>query len=105
MKLEILTHVGGVSVYVNDTRITGSKPWGGGSTVVLTTFKPADMLSAMGNRYKALQESDENWLAFCRALDEGRIAVVLEGASDSIDGGVIVTDIDEVLEHIKEFKI
>ena len=57
------------------------------------------------NTIRDLNAQADKWLAFCRALDEGRIAVILEGASDSIDGDVIVTDIDEVLEYIKETKI
>lgn len=45
-------------------------------------------------------EERGKWLAVCEAMAECKISVILEAARDSIDGGVIVTDIDDVLDHI-----
>lgn len=33
VKIEIVSGVGGYSVYINDTRVAGPKPWGGGTCV------------------------------------------------------------------------
>lgn len=40
------------------------------------------------------------WEKFCDALEDGRISVILEDASDTIDGGVIVTDIGDIIDHL-----
>lgn len=33
VKVEIVSGVAGYSVYINDTRVAGPKPWGGGTCV------------------------------------------------------------------------
>jgi len=43
------------------------------------------------------------WDAFIRMVDEGKLSVIVEGATDSIDGGVIYTDIGDITDVIKAF--
>lgn len=43
----------------------------------------------------------EKWHSLCIAVDEGDISMILEGATETIDGGEIVTSIDDVLDHIE----
>jgi ethanolamine utilization protein EutQ (cupin superfamily) len=42
------------------------------------------------------------WDKFCELMDEGKISVILEGESSSIDGGVIVTDSGDVLDFMEK---
>lgn len=56
---------------------------------------------SMAQHLAEQQKKDaENWRKFCQAIDECKISVILENADDSIDGGVIVTSADDVLEYI-----
>ena len=46
------------------------------------------------------------WNLFCDALDAGRVSVICEGhpdRTDTIDGGVIVNQLDEVAEHLVRY--
>lgn len=47
-------------------------------------------------------EMAANYQKICEALDMGLISIILERATDSIDGGLVVCDIDEVLEYINQ---
>ena len=43
----------------------------------------------------------ELWKLFCISINEGKISVILEGTNNTIDGGEIVTEVDDVIDHIK----
>jgi hypothetical protein len=58
--------------------------------------------AANQERIKELEAESVLWRTVCRAIDEGVVSVILENADTSIDGGEIVTNIDEVIEHIGE---
>ena len=47
MKLTIISGVAGPSVYLNDSRIAGEKPWGGGHVVQEWTIDPEDIERAL----------------------------------------------------------
>jgi hypothetical protein len=42
--------VEGKSVYINDTRVAGSKPWGGGKTLAEFTPSLSDVMAAISDR-------------------------------------------------------
>ncbi len=52
------------------------------------------------NIYNNRMSDSELWHLLCIAMDEGRISVILENSIDTIDGGVVVTEIDDVIEHL-----
>ena len=41
VNIDIVSGVEGLSIYIDDTRICGNKPWGGGK--VIRTFKNVDL--------------------------------------------------------------
>ncbi len=47
MTLEIVSGVGGLSVYLNGYRIAGEKPWGGGRVLKAWTIELSDLREAM----------------------------------------------------------
>jgi len=51
IKLELVNGVEGDSIYLNDTRICGSKPWGGGKVMKKWTTSIEDIESALGFKF------------------------------------------------------
>lgn len=47
-KLELINGVEGDSVYLNDFRIAGPKPWGGGTTLKSWKVSTKDLETALG---------------------------------------------------------
>lgn len=47
-KIEIVNGVEGRSIYLNETRIAGSKPWGGGEVIDLWHIKENNLFDALG---------------------------------------------------------
>ena len=52
MKLAIVSGVEGTAVYLNDFRIAGPKPWGGGKIVRSWDIAPEDLESAIEDWFK-----------------------------------------------------
>jgi hypothetical protein len=48
MKFQIIKRSHGTSLYLNDYRISGSKPWGGGKVFVEFECKKEDIIEALG---------------------------------------------------------
>lgn len=44
----VMRGVEGPSVYLDDTRVAGNKPWGGGDIICAWTVPRADVLRALG---------------------------------------------------------
>lgn len=73
-------------------------------------FSEAEEKAGTARRVKEFRErkskqtakNSQLWELLCRAIDEGEISIIHENADSSIDGGVIVTDIDTVIEHIQD---
>lgn len=42
VKIEIVQGVGGLALYINDWRVCGNKPWGGGRTIKTWTLTDSD---------------------------------------------------------------
>lgn len=47
-KIEIIEGLSGLSLYINDYRVAGSKPYGGGRTVKQWQADVQDLISALG---------------------------------------------------------
>ena len=47
VKIEVVSGVEGHSLYIDDRRVAGSKPWGGGKTVRSWTANVNDILKAL----------------------------------------------------------
>lgn len=50
MKLEYVSGVEGNSIYLNDFRIAGPKPWGGGKVLKSWEIDKEDVLRAIGRK-------------------------------------------------------
>ena len=46
-KIEVVKGVGGLSVYINDYRVAGQKPWGGGKSVLAVLVAVSDIKKAL----------------------------------------------------------
>jgi len=51
IKIELVSGVEGNSIYLNDTRICGSKPWGGGSVIKKWTTSIWEIERALGIKF------------------------------------------------------
>tara|TARA_R110000868_G_C10421851_1_gene723423 strand:+ start:265 stop:465 length:201 start_codon:yes stop_codon:yes gene_type:complete len=51
MTIELVNGVEGYSIYLNDTRICGSKPWGGGSVIKQWTTSVREFENALGIKF------------------------------------------------------
>ena len=51
INLELVQGVEGDSIYLNDTRICGSKPWGGGKVMKKWTTSIRDIENALGFKF------------------------------------------------------
>ncbi len=51
INLELVSGVEGNSIYLNDYRICGSKPWGGGSVIKKWTTSIRDIERALGIKF------------------------------------------------------
>lgn len=60
MQIELVAGVEGHSLYLNDTRICGSKPWGGGSVIKRWTTSIRDIENALGIKFTEEQLSKLN---------------------------------------------
>ena len=49
--IELVNGVEGNSIYLNDTRICGSKPWGGGSLIKQWTTSVRELENALGIKF------------------------------------------------------
>jgi hypothetical protein len=49
--LELVNGVEGDSIYLNDTRICGAKPWGGGSVIKKWTNSISQIEDALGIKF------------------------------------------------------
>ena len=47
MKIEVIKGVGGPSIYINNIRIAGEKPWGGGAIIYSWECSKEDILQAI----------------------------------------------------------
>lgn len=60
MKLELMhNQQGGHVLYINNHRVAGAKPWGGGLIIATWDVKPHEILKAMGAKYKDCGVPDE----------------------------------------------
>lgn len=48
VKIELVNGCEGKSIYIDDYRVAGSKPWGGGNTEKVWTAKRSNILRALG---------------------------------------------------------
>lgn len=48
VKIEIVSGCEGKCIYINDYRVAGSKPWGGGTTEKSWTVDKGEILKALG---------------------------------------------------------
>ncbi len=55
INLELVNGVEGDSIYLNDTRICGSKPWGGGRVIKKWTTSVSDIEYALGIKFTEAQ--------------------------------------------------
>lgn len=46
--IDIIKGCEGLSVYINDYRVAGNKPWGGGTVIQTFTANKKDILMALG---------------------------------------------------------
>ena len=54
VRVEIIKGVEGLAIYINDYRVAGSKPWGGGQSIkAWTTVREADILTALEQQVTA----------------------------------------------------
>lgn len=74
IKIEVIGGVAGKSLYVNDTRVCGEKPWGGG-TVLQEFAVDAEMLFGKDHGpLRSFVETDKNLRAGLREMIEsGRL--------------------------------
>lgn len=67
-RFEVVSGVGGHSLYLDDTRISGPKPWGGGQLVEAFNteekYVPERTCHVIGHRLHC-DEGDEEWLLSC----------------------------------------
>lgn len=49
--IELVNGVEGNSIYLNDTRICGPKPWGGGSVIKQWTTSVRELENALGIKF------------------------------------------------------
>lgn len=62
IKIEIVSGCEGESLYINNYRVSGSKPWGGGGGRVIKSFKTStgDILESLGlSDYQKIKEENE----------------------------------------------
>lgn len=50
IEVEVISGVGGECLAINNTRVAGPKPWGGGRVIASWKCTRADLLSALGIR-------------------------------------------------------
>jgi hypothetical protein len=87
--VEVL-HVSGVegpSIYVNDYRVAGPKPWGGGSNIAKWKATPRDFLTALGIPIDSLQLALEP-AARIAALEAENVA--LRAVADAARGVIVL---------------
>lgn len=57
VKLDIVAGVEGNSIYLNDFRIAGPKPWGGGKVISSWDVRPSDIYKALAAPEPLVKES------------------------------------------------
>ena len=63
VKIELVNGCEGKSIYIDDYRVAGSKPWGGGNTEKVWTANKEDIISAISRTSKCYksEDKDEYW--------------------------------------------
>ena len=60
IKIEIVSGVEGPSVYINDHRIAGNKPWGGGTVLVSTEVTAEEFEECFRGMYELVEKKSDN---------------------------------------------
>ena len=86
IKVELVNGCEGKSIYIDDFRVAGSKPWGGGNTEKTWLVNKKDILKAVGLR-KIIREIIQEEKAQDRyaGYDEYYCAGVIDGLDDAIE--------------------
>lgn len=107
IKIEIVSGCEGESLYINDYRVSGSKPWGGGR--VIKSFKTStdDILESLGlSDYQKIKEENEKLRGLLKrcypSIKEEKDNWVQQGYWDAgkkiIELVDLLKDIDEVIK-------
>lgn len=107
IKIEIVSGCEGESLYINDYRVSGSKPWGGGR--VIKSFKTStdDILESLGlSDYQKIKEENEKLKGLLKrcypSIKEEKDNWVQQGYWDAgkkiIELVELIKDIDEVIK-------
>jgi hypothetical protein len=63
IKIDLVNGVEGNSIYMNDTRVCGNKPWGGGKIIKTWTTSIDNIENALGFRFTEEQLNKLNELS------------------------------------------